>query len=54
MLHAYAAACDAPIRGLLCARKSPAPRLPGWHDHLDVWERERQKAKILEQPAPGG
>ncbi len=54
MLNAHAAARDALICGPLGACKGPAPRLPGRHDHLDVWERERQKAEILEQPAPGG
>jgi hypothetical protein len=54
VLKAYAAASDAPIRGLLCACQGPAPRLPGRHDHLDRRECKRQEAEVLEQPAPLG
>ena len=34
-----------------CAREGPTPRLPGRHDDVDVGQRERQEAKILQQPA---
>jgi hypothetical protein len=54
VLNADAAASDAPIRSLLGARQGPAPRLSGRHDHLDLREGRRQKAEILEQPAPRG
>ena len=52
VLDAHASAGDAPIRGFLCARERPAPRLLGRHDHLDLGERQCQKAQILKQPAP--
>jgi hypothetical protein len=54
MLDAHAAAGDAPIRGFLCARKGPAPRLPGRHDDLLLVQRERQETEIPEQPAACG
>jgi hypothetical protein len=54
VLDADATACDAPIRGFLGAREGPAPRLLGGHDDLDLVERERQKAEVLEQPAACG
>ena len=53
-LDADATACDAPIRGFLGAREGPAPRLLGGHDALDLVERERQTAAVLEPPAAGG
>jgi hypothetical protein len=54
VLDAYATAGDAPIRRFLRTREVPAPRLPGRHDDLDVIERERQEAEILEQSAARG
>jgi hypothetical protein len=54
VLDADATACDASIRGFLGAREGSAPRLLGGHDDLDLVERERQKAEVLEQPAAGG
>jgi hypothetical protein len=51
---AHTSARDAPIHYCLRARKSTATWLSGRHDHLDVVERERQEAQILEQPAPRG
>src|SRR5258705_3590503 len=54
VLDAHTSAGKAPIRGFLRAREGPAPRLLGWHDHLDRRERKRQKAQILEQPAACG
>jgi hypothetical protein len=54
MLDAHAPAGDASIRRFLGTREGPAPRLLGRHDHVDVWERKRQEAEILEQPAPCG
>jgi hypothetical protein len=54
VLDAHAPAGKAPIRGFLPAREGPAPRLLDRHDHLDLRERERQKAQILEQPAARG
>ena len=53
-LDADATACDAPIRGFLGARAGPAPRLLGGHDDLDLVERKRQKAEVLEPPAACG
>jgi hypothetical protein len=50
VLDAYTSAGDAPIRGFLRAREGPAPWLAGRHDDLDLVERERQEAEILEQP----
>jgi hypothetical protein len=47
VLKAYAAASDAPIRGLLGTCQGSAPRLPGRHDHLDLRECKCQKAQIL-------
>jgi hypothetical protein len=52
VLDAHAPTGDAPIRDLLRACELPSSRLPGRHDDLHPVERERQKAKILEQPAP--
>ena len=54
VLATHAAACDTPIRRFLRARQGPAPRLLRRHDHLDVVERERQEAQILEQPTACG
>jgi hypothetical protein len=51
VLDAHPAARDAPIHCCLRARKSTATWLSGRHDHLDLVERERQEAQILEQPA---
>ena len=45
---------DAPIRGFLRPREGAAPGLPGRHDDLDLVERERQEAQILQQPASSG
>ena len=50
----HAAACDPSIRRVLRARQGPAPRLPRRHDHLDLVERERQEAHILEPPTACG
>jgi hypothetical protein len=52
VLDAHAPTGDAPIRGLLRVCELPSSRLPGRHDDLHPVERERQEAKILEQPAP--
>jgi hypothetical protein len=46
------ATCDAPIGRFLRAREGPAPRLLGGHDDLDPVQGKRQKAQVLEQPAP--
>src|SRR5215831_16492656 len=54
VLDTYATARDAPIGGFLGLRESPAPRLLGGHDDLDMVEREGQEAQILEQPAARG
>jgi hypothetical protein len=52
VLNAHAPPRDAPIRGPLRAREGAAPRLPGRHDDLDLVQGKRQKAQVLEQPAP--
>jgi hypothetical protein len=54
VLDADAPAGEAPIRRFLRTREVPPPRLPGRHDDLDVVERERQEAQILEQSAACG
>jgi hypothetical protein len=54
VLDADATAGDTPIRGFLCAREGPAPRLLGRHDDLHLVERECQEAEVLEQPAACG
>ena len=54
VLNAHATARNTPVRSFLRARESPAPRLLGRHDHLDVRQRKRQEPKILEQPAARG
>jgi hypothetical protein len=54
VLDAHATACNPPVRGFLRARKFPAPRLLGRHDHLDVRQRKRQEPQILKQPAARG
>src|ERR671931_706980 len=50
VLNTHAAACHTPIRRVLRARQGPALRLLRRHDHLDLGERERQEAELLEQP----
>jgi hypothetical protein len=52
VLDTHAPTGDAPIRGLLRACELPSSRLPGRHADLHPVERARQKAQILEQPAP--
>jgi hypothetical protein len=52
VLNAHATAGDAPIRGFLRARKGPATWFLGRHHDLNLLERERQEAEILEQTAP--
>jgi hypothetical protein len=54
VLDAHATAGDPTIRGFLRAREGPATRLAGRHDDLDVVERKRQEAQILQQAAPSG
>jgi hypothetical protein len=54
VLDAHAATCDASIGGFLAAREGSASWLPGWHDDLDLGERERQDAQILKQPTARG
>jgi hypothetical protein len=53
-LDAHATTGDAPMRRLLCARELPSPRFPGRHADLDLVERKRQAAEILEQATPRG
>jgi hypothetical protein len=52
--EADAAPGNAPMRGVLGPRQRPAPRLVRPHDRLDLVERERQEAAILEQPTARG
>ena len=54
VLNADAAACHPSIGGFLGPREGSAPGLLGRHNDLDVVERERQEAQILEQPTPRG
>ena len=54
VLDADATACDPPIGSFLGAREGSAPRLPGGHDDLDLVERERLEAQILEQSTARG
>ena len=54
VLDAHAATCDPPIRRFLRPRELPASGFLHGHDDLDLIERERQEAKILEQPAACG
>jgi hypothetical protein len=54
VLNADAAACNPSIGGFLRPREGSAPWLLGRHDDLDLIERERQEAQVLEQPAPRG
>jgi hypothetical protein len=54
VLDADAATCNASIGGVLAAREGSAAGLAGWHDELDLVERERQEAQILEQPTARG
>jgi hypothetical protein len=53
-LDAHATAGDPTICGFLRAREGPATRLAGRPDDLDLVERKRQEAPILQQAAPGG
>jgi hypothetical protein len=48
VLDAHATARDALIRRFLRVREGPAPRLPRRHDDVDLVERKRQEAEILE------
>ena len=50
VLDAHPPAGDAPIRRFLPAREGSASRLSSRHDDLDLVERQRQEAQILEQP----
>jgi hypothetical protein len=50
----HAAAGDPSMRRFRRARQGPAPRLPRRHDHLDLVERARQEAQILEPPTACG
>jgi hypothetical protein len=54
VLDTHAATRNTPIRRFLRARQGPAPRLLRRHDHLNLVERERQKAQILEPSAACG
>jgi hypothetical protein len=54
VLDADAATGNASIGGFLAARKGAASWRAGRHDDLDLVERERQEAQILEQPTPRG
>jgi len=54
VLDADAAAGNPSIGGFLRPREGSAPWLLGRHDDLDLIERERQEAQILEQAAPRG
>jgi hypothetical protein len=49
--NTHAAARDTPIRRFLRPCELPSSRLPGRHDDRHPVERERQEAKLLEQPA---
>jgi hypothetical protein len=51
---AHAATGKASIGGFLVAREGSATWLAGRHDDLDLVERERQEAPILEQPTARG
>ena len=53
-LDTPAATRHTPIRRCLRARPGPAPRLLRRHEHLNLGERERQKAQILEPSAACG
>jgi hypothetical protein len=54
VLDAHAATGNASIGGLLAAREGSTAGLADWHDNLDLVERERQDAQILEQPTARG
>src|SRR5918911_4917758 len=54
VLNAYTPASKAPIGGLLCACEGTPTRLLRWYDDLDLRERQRQTAQILEPPAASG
>src|SRR6266850_1629433 len=54
VLNMHAAACDAPIGGFLAAPEGSASWLAGRHDDLDLVERERLEAQILEQSTARG
>jgi hypothetical protein len=54
VLDADAATCHASIGGCLAAREGSAAGLAGWPDDLDLVERERQEAQVLEQPTARG
>ena len=54
VFDAHAATCNASIGRFLVAREGSPPRLLRRHDDLDLVERERQEAQILEQPTARG
>ena len=54
VLDAHAATRDPPISRFLRPRELPAPGFLHGHDDLDLVERERQEAEILQQPAACG
>jgi hypothetical protein len=54
VLDAHTPAGNAAIRGFLPACEGTASRLLGRHNDVDVRERKRQEAQILEQAAPRG
>jgi hypothetical protein len=54
VLDTHAPARHAPVGSFLRPCESPAPRLLGGHDDLDVVEREREEAQILEPPTACG
>ena len=54
VLDAHATARDAPIGSCLATREGAASRFPGRHDDLNLVERNRQEAQILEQPTTRG
>jgi hypothetical protein len=54
VLEAHAATGNASIGGFLATREGSAAGLAGWHDDLDLVERERQEAQVLEPPTARG
>ena len=54
MLDAQPALVQGLVRELLLQRELLATRLLRRHKDLDLWEREREEAQILQQPTPRG
>jgi hypothetical protein len=54
MLDPEPAVMQGLVGSCLLLREFLAARFLAWHEDLDLWQRERQEAQILQKPAPRG